>query len=45
MRALGWFTPGAAEASGVMWHAMPGGKDEGARRATEVHAMAKQLGI
>lgn len=45
MRALGWFTPGAAAASGVMWHTMPGGEDEGARRATEVHAMAKQLGI
>lgn len=45
MRALGWFTPGAAAGSGVMWHAMPGGENESARRAAEVHAMARQLGL
>lgn len=45
MRALGWFVPGSAAASGVMWHAMPGGEDESARRANDVHAMARRLGI
>lgn len=45
MRALGWFTPGGTTMSGVMWSEMPAGEDEGARRAAEVHAMAKKLGV
>lgn len=45
MRALDWFVQGDAEASGVMWHAIPSGEDESSRRAAEVHAMARRLGI
>lgn len=45
MRPLGWFVPGSAQSSGVLWEAMPRGEDENAERAAAVHSMARQLGI